>query len=101
MMSLPTIEEVIKQEAIDRLYMFNHNRVQTAKSLGISKRTLRNWINKWYEKGEYSVQYDPGYSKLVGQRNAALRLLLGLSGGVEAEAGSKHCDSEHPEQSQS
>ncbi len=37
---------IILEEIAQRLVLFNGNRTKTAKSLGISIRTMRNWVQR-------------------------------------------------------
>jgi len=42
-----TIDEWRKNSLKSRLKYFKDNRTKTAKSFGVTVRTLRNWINKF------------------------------------------------------
>ena len=50
-----TIDKLIQIYTLKTLAEQKGNRTQTAKALGISVRTLRNYINEWREQG---VQID-------------------------------------------
>jgi DNA-binding NtrC family response regulator len=46
-MKLQTIDELIELNARDRIKLFDGDKVRTAESLGVSLKTLYNWIEKW------------------------------------------------------
>ena len=55
------IQELIRTYTFCALEICNGNRVKTAERLGITVRTLRNWLIKWqaegYEIPKYSTKY--------------------------------------------
>lgn len=42
-----TLEEIERRLIRRRLRLFRGNRTRTAQSLGLTVRTIRNWINRW------------------------------------------------------
>lgn len=51
------IQELIREYTFCTLEICNGNRVKTAERLGITVRTLRNWLIKWQTEGFQLPKY--------------------------------------------
>lgn len=53
------VRQVILMHVVANLFETRGNRVQTAKNLDISIRTLRNWIREQPELAEWKIEWPP------------------------------------------
>lgn len=61
-----TLDEIERLVVFEALAYYDGNRTHTAQSLGMSRRTLRNWMRKWRAQG-YAITM-PRCARLAANR---------------------------------
>lgn len=57
---LPTIEELNRDHLVFALKYYDGDKSKTARALGITVKTLQNWLNRWGLKEFYHGGKYPG-----------------------------------------